>query len=245
MDKIGILETTESLVYKRHEVIRIHEGVFAGADAFQYPNNQSDLRGIECLSIPSEWRWIEKYEADFEPDYGPPKKPGVKKYEVVKGPRARDVLLGIVKRHETGALVLHDATYPYAIPINHAYANGNLYLHCGKIGKKLGLIRQNPYASYLIYAPSSPLPQNARVCHSPYESVTLYGKIRISADPEEKETAIRELTDQYGTPHQHGFADMIEILVFEIDHATARNGRFKPSAKREIFYVDFKKAPDA
>ena len=37
----------------------------------------------------------------------------------------------------------------------------------------------------------------------------------------------------------HGFADMIEILVFEIDRATARTGRFKPGNERELFYYEF------
>lgn len=240
MDKIGIIETINSLVYKRHEVIRIKEGVFAGPDAFQYPENKCDLRGIECLSIPDEWKWVEKFEEDYNPYYGTPKTPGVKKYEAVKGSRAKKVIEDILSRYEVGALVLNDKKYPYSIPINHAYKDGKLYMHCGKIGKKVGLIRKNPYATYLIYGPTETMPQNARSCHSPFESITLYGKIRISNNAEEKEAAIREITNHYGTPHQHGFADMIEILVFEIDHITARNGRFKPGIKREIFYMDFK-----
>lgn len=240
MDKIGMIETTDSLVYRKYEVIRIEEGVFAGVDAFQYPDNQFDLRGIECLSFPDEWRWIQKFEDGYEPDAGIPKTPGVKKYEAVKGERAQRVVEDILAKYEIGALVLNDVKFPYSIPINHAYKNGKLYMHCGKIGKKLGLIRKNPYATYLIYGPTETMPKGVRSCHLPFESLTMYGRVRISQDAEEKETAIRELTSQYGTPHQHGFADMIEILVFEIDHATARNGRFKPSTKREIFHVDFK-----
>lgn len=240
VDKIGILETIASIVYKRYEVIRLEEGIFAGKDAFSYPHNEHDLREISCLSIPSEWQWAEKFEKDFEPDRGIPKTPGVKKYEAVKGERARELIIDILSRHEVGALVLNDAKYPYSIPMNYAYRDGKIYMHCGKKGKKVGLIRKNSYASFLIYAPTRPMPKGAHTCHSEFESITLYGKIRISADADEKQEAVREITDHYGTPHQPEFADMIEILVFEIDRATARNGRFKPNTKREVFFTDFK-----
>lgn len=238
MKKIGKIETVTSIIPKAYEVIEIEGKMFAGTDAFQFPNNKHDLRCLECLLIPQEWRWTERLIVK-DADYGEPASAGKGKYQVVKGPRAKAVLEDMLTRYETGCLALFDKQYPYAIPINHAYRDGKLYMHCGKHGKKLSLIHQNPNACYMLYGISEDMPKNVRSCHLPYESIIFYGNVRICIDPEEKEQAIRELTDQYGTPYQHGFADMIEILVFEIDHATARNGRFKPASKREIFYVKF------
>lgn len=235
MEKIGKIRTIRSIVPKEYEVIDLEGRMFAGKDAFRFPENQHDLRCLECLLIPQEWEWTERLVVR-DADYGDLAKPQESKYLPVHGEAARQKVEEIVGRHETGCLTLFDEKYPYAIPVNHAYRDGKLYLHCGKKGKKLSLIRKNPRACYMLYGVSEDVPKGVRSCHLPYESIVFYGTVRISQDPEEKEQAIRELTDHYGTPYEHGFADMIDILVFEIHHATARTGRFKPRAERKIYY---------
>ena len=238
MQKIGKIRTVASIIPKAYEVIEIEGSMFAGVDAFSFPHNQGDLRCMECLLIPDEWEWTERYiiqDADYgtRGDY-----PG--KYRPVHGPEALAKLEDILTRHETGMLSLFDRQYPYSFPINHAYRDGKLYFHSGKSGKKLNLIRKNPNACYCIYGNAEPVPAGVRSCHLEYESILFYGKVRISDDPAAKEEAILELTNHYGTPYQHGFANMIDILVFEIDYATARTGRFKPRGDRPIYYVDFR-----
>ena len=245
MIKIGKIETIASIVPKAYEVIELEGRMFAGIDAFSFPANKHDLRCLECMLIPQEWRWTERLVVK-DADYGERADKAGSKYHLVKGQAARDTIEAIVAKHETGCLTLNGGEYPYSIPINHAYKNGRLYMHCGKKGKKLGLIRQNPKACYMLYGPSESIPDGVRSCHLPYESIVFNGIVRICEDGDEKELAIRELTDQYGTPYQHGFADMIEVLVFEIDCATARTGRFKPAAKRDIFFYRFsQKTPGA
>ena len=237
MIKIGKIRTVASIIPKAYEVIEIEGGLFAGKDAFLFPNNREDLRCLECLAIPGEWEWTERYvERDVPAD-----KPGVPKgkYRAVHGLPAREKIEEILTRHETGVLCLFGEKTPYAIPVNHAYRDGKLYMHSGKIGKKLNLIRRNPNASYCLYGNAAEVPNNVRSCHLEYESIIFTGTVRISADPQEKEEAVFELTNHYGTPYQHGFADMIEILVFEIGRATARTGRFKPRNERELFYYEF------
>ena len=240
MEKIGKIRTKASVILKAYEVIEIDGKLYAGIDAFSYPQNKADLRDLACLSFPDEWEWTEKYtaveeEPAFEKDYAG-------KYFVIRGQEAEKKIEDIVTRHETGVLSLFDEKYPYTIPLNHAYENGRLYLHSGKNGKKLGLIRKNPNACYCLYGNATDdVPKNVRSCHLEYESILFFGKIRICCDAKEKEDAILALTNHYGTPYQHGFADMIDILVFEIDHATARTGRFKPSQKRDLYFCDFTK----
>lgn len=202
-----------------------------------FPNNREDLRCLECLAIPGEWEWTERY---VERD-APAGKPAVPrgKYRAVHGLPAREKIEDILTRHETGVLCLFDEKTPYAIPVNHAYRDGRLYMYSGKIGKKLNLVRRNPNACYCLYGKAAEVPKNVRSCHLEYESIVFTGTVRISADPQEKEEAVLELTNHYETPYPHGFADMIEILVFEIDRATARTGRFKPGNERELFYYEF------
>lgn len=240
MKKIGKIRTKASIIPKEYEVVEIEGRLFAGKDAFRFPENQHDLRCLECLLIPQEWEWTQRL-IEKDADYGTPRDPNGPKYSLVKGERALETMKDVLSRHETGCLTLFDGHYPYAIPVNHAYKDGKLYMHCGKKGKKLELIRKNPNACYMLYGTSEPVPQGVRSCHLPYESIIFYGTVRISADAAEKERAVKEITDQYGTPYEHGFSDMIEILVFEIHHATVRTGRFKPAAVREIFYIDFSK----
>ncbi len=238
MIKIGKIHTVASIIPKAYEVIEIEGKMFAGKDAFLFPDNREDLRCLECLLIPDEWKWTERYIVK-DADYGSPAD-YKGKYRAIHGMQAREKIEEILTRHETGVLSLFDEKYPYTIPLNHAYKDGKLYMHCGKVGKKLGLIRKNYNACYCLYGNAEDVPKGVRSCHLEYESILFYGQIRISDDPEEKEEAVLELTNHYGTPYQHGFADMIEILVFEIDHATARTGRFKPHSERELFYYDFK-----
>lgn len=235
MEKIGRIRTVASIVPKAYEVIELEGRMFAGVDAFRFPDNAHDLRCMECLLIPEEWEWTERIVVK-DPDYQKLPEPSPTKYHAIHGEAAREKVEEICSRHETGCLALFDQEWPYAIPVNHAYEDGKLYMHCGKKGKKLGLIRKNPRACYMLYGTSEDVPRNVRSCHLPYESVVFYGTVRVCSDPEEKERAIKAITDHYGTPYQHGFADMIEVLVLDIHHATARTGRFKPAAQRDLYY---------
>ena len=237
MEKIGRVRTRLSTIPKEYEVVQINGNLYAGKDAFLYPDNQEDLRGIQCLSFPDEWEWIEKYtetetEQEWEKDHNG-------KNYVIRGQEAQKKIEEILGRHETGVLSLFDSIYPYAIPLNHAYENGKIYLHSAKIGKKLGLLRKNPNACYCLYGHAGNVPQNVRSCHLEYESVLFYGQIRITQDRDEQEAAFLALTNHYGTPYRHGFGSIADVLVFDIDHATARTGRFKASQKRELFFCDF------
>lgn len=235
MEKIGRIRTLASIVPKEYEVISLEGRMFAGIDAFRFPGNVHDLRCMECLLIPEEWEWTERMVVK-DPDYQKLPEKSPTKYHAIHGEAARLKVEEICSRHETGCLTLFDGEWPYAIPINHAYKDGKLYMHCSKKGKKLGLVRQNPKATYMLYGTSEEVPKGVRSCHLPYESIVFYGSVRICQDPEEKEEAIRELTDHYGTPYQHGFADMIEVLVLDVHHATARTGRFKPASQRDLYY---------
>lgn len=239
MLKVGKIHTIHSIVYKEYEVIEVEGRLFAGKDAFLFPDNREDLRCMECLSIPAEWEWMERYVIR-DAQRGEPKTVTTGKYHPIHGAEARAKIEEILTRNETGCLCLMDGARPYAIPINHAYCDGKLYMHSGKRGKKLDLIRRNSGACYMLYAPTEKAPEHVRSCHMPYESILFYGNVRISTDPQEKELGVKLLTDHYGTPYQHGFADMIEILVFEIDHATARTGRFKPNWNRDLYSYRFR-----
>ncbi|NLL90980.1 MAG: pyridoxamine 5'-phosphate oxidase family protein [Ruminococcaceae bacterium] len=238
LEKIGIIETKESIVYLRYEVVRINERLYAGADAFSWPSNSQDLRALECLEIPGEWQWVERY-IEAEPDYGEDKKNLKGKYNVVRGAEAKNKMLQILSRHEVGVLSLIDNDRPYAIPINHVYKDGKLYLHSGKKGKKIQLVKRNVGACYTIFGLANSEIKNVRSCHLDYESILFKGNVYVEKGDVEKERALKAITKQYGTPYQHGFSDMIEIIVFEVETMTARDQRFKPDKNRNLYFYNF------
>ena len=49
-----------------------------------------------------------------------------------------------------GILVMCRDDEPYAVPINHSYADGKLYFQCGLTGRKLDMIRANPKVCYVV-----------------------------------------------------------------------------------------------
>lgn len=234
MIKIGKIETINSLIYRLFEVIETNGKMYAGDDAYSWPDVKSDLKAFEWFSLPGEWRWVERLAIRDLPLAVPRPKEG--KYVNVEGIEAEERLMDILSRHETGLLCLQDEGQPYAIPINHAFRNGKLFMHCGKKGRKVQIIQKNSAACYNICGPSEDEPKQLRSCHLPYESIIFYGKVRISEDKEEIEEAIREITEQYGTPYQHGFADMIYIIVFDVDYATIREGRFTSRQERILYH---------
>ena len=61
MEKIGRIRALASIVPKEYEVIELEGRLFAGIDAFCFPENQHDLRCLECLLIPEEWEWTERF----------------------------------------------------------------------------------------------------------------------------------------------------------------------------------------
>lgn len=48
------------------------------------------------------------------------------------------------------SLAMNDGEQPYVLPLNYGYADGCLYLHCARQGKKLDCLRANPKVGFTI-----------------------------------------------------------------------------------------------
>ena len=238
MIKIGTIITTDAETEKSYEVIRVEDQYYAGIDAFCYPAHKEALRNMSCIMLPEEWAWTELYVD--EPDFYSLPDNLLNKYSIIRGSEAKSRIEELLVKSETGVLALSDSVYPYAIPINHAWDGHTLYMHCGKKGKKLNLIRKNANASYMIYEQAEPNVDKLISCHLNYESALLNGRIRICDSADEKEQAVFCFTERYGTPYKHGMADAIEVLVFEIDYVTMRTGRFIPQKEKPMYFYNYK-----
>lgn len=140
---------------------------------------------------------------------------------------SQEQAMEILEKSGSGVLAVNgDDGYPYTVPINHAMVDGKIIFHCAKTGHKIDAIKSSDKASYCVV-------ENETVdfikCTSYYKSVVAFGRIKILEDGEEKkrlfEALARRFSDEY-TPQiikkVEGGVTRIEILVFEIEHITAK-----------------------
>ncbi len=98
----------------------------------------------------------------------------------------------VLNNAEYGVLALH-GDKPYAVPVNFVYIKGAIYFHGSYKGKKMDLIRNNPYGSFNVVTNHSVLPsyimsEEELACPATafFKSVTIDGKIKLIDNNEEK-----------------------------------------------------------
>ena len=80
-----------------------------------------------------------------------------------------------------------DDGYPYAIPMNHVYLDGNIYYHCSKKGHKLDNIKENSKVCVSAVSEYEFVPDKFTVG---YKSVVVFGKASVVEDEDEKTMVI-------------------------------------------------------
>jgi len=125
-----------------------------------------------------------------------------------------------------GVLVMCRDGEPYAVPINHAYADGRLYFHCAPEGKKLDMIRANPRVCYVVNRDFGERdgPLDPRQCHGHWESVIASGTARAMEDREELRAAFTIFLASFDSEFQvsEKALDTTSGIILEIESMTAR-----------------------
>jgi nitroimidazol reductase NimA-like FMN-containing flavoprotein (pyridoxamine 5'-phosphate oxidase superfamily) len=106
----------------------------------------------------------------------------------------------VLRDTREGTLVMCHENTPYAVPINHAFVDGNFYFHCGLRGRKIDMIKRNPNVVYVVdtfHGPPQETPPDKR-CHGPWQSLIAYGTARVIEDIDEKAIAFRAFMGNYG-----------------------------------------------
>jgi nitroimidazol reductase NimA-like FMN-containing flavoprotein (pyridoxamine 5'-phosphate oxidase superfamily) len=87
-----------------------------------------------------------------------------------------------------GCLGLSVEGKPYVVPINYAYVDGAILLHCALEGQKLDCIRANPNVCFTVARQEGRVRdhQDDGPCHIDNDSVICYGTARIVEDPDER-----------------------------------------------------------
>jgi len=136
--------------------------------------------------------------------------------------------------HATIALTDGDAPYLVTLSFGYDAERGRLCFHAATGGRKLELIAANPRACATVVRE---LGYNSGECEHPYESVVLFGTMRIVEELGDAQAAMRTLIGQLESP-----ADAVAIwernnlgapegmarcrmLVFDIEDLTAKSGQ--------------------
>ena len=99
---------------------------------------------------------------------------------------SEDECIRILKEQPRGILSMHgDDGYPYGIPMDHWYseADGCLYFHCAKEGKKIDSVKRDDKVSYCVYDQGF---RREGEWALNINSVVVFGRMRIVEDEDKK-----------------------------------------------------------
>lgn len=151
----------------------------------------------------------------------------------VKCELSRDVSEKILREGLYGVLAVDgDENYPYAVPINYAYADGKIYFHSAKTGHKIDAMKKNPKASFCVVGQHDVVSEEFT---SYYTSAVVFGKIKVVEDNEdpEKVRGLMLLAEKY-SPNEsdehrdkeiYGKLNALVVPVLEIEHLTGKAAR--------------------
>lgn len=120
-----------------------------------------------------------------------------------------------------GRLGLCGGDGPYIVPMSYVYAGGSILLHSGLKGRKLEMARENPRVCFQVDS----------VERGRWRSVTAFGDVRLSADPEAKERLFdiftkRQMAGHGGKSFRREDVEKMPMVIWEIEieNITGREG---------------------
>ena len=141
-------------------------------------------------------------------------------------------IVEVIKKCDVCRIALHDAGYPYMIPLNFGMKTEGeqitLYFHGAGEGKKLELIRQDNRASFeMDCCHELIVDKEGCRCTMGYESVVGRGRMEI-VEGEEKQEALRALMRQYHEgefPFRQEVAERTTVMKLTVEEVTGKRHR--------------------
>lgn len=133
----------------------------------------------------------------------------------------------MLTRKNTGILAVQgEEGYPYTIPMNYVYYEGNIYFHGALEGHKVDAIRKNNKVSFCVVDEDTPVPEKFTTI---YSSVVVFGQIVLIED-EERKTRIMQALDHKYSPgfEEKGNLEIakamkrLAVLELQIVHMTGK-----------------------
>lgn len=112
----------------------------------------------------------------------------------------REELEQLLQEVDWGVLSLQTGDdWPYAVPMNHAYSEGVLVLHCAPTGRRIDLLGKDARVQYTAVRDYARIPSyalggnNASAATQFFRSVMVWGRARIVEDLAEKARLLKAL----------------------------------------------------
>lgn len=121
--------------------------------------------------------------------------------------------------------LLGDDDYPYSIPMSHVYIDGKIYFHGAKTGHKRDAVEKYPKASYCVIDKGV---KNEGEWWYTFNSVIVFGKIRILTDDVEKREKLRYLGNKFFPSEEDvkkeikRLAHKTEVFELTIEHMSGK-----------------------
>ncbi|MBL7905189.1 MAG: pyridoxamine 5'-phosphate oxidase family protein [Bacteroidales bacterium] len=99
---------------------------------------------------------------------------------------------------------------PYTLPFNFGFENNTVYLHSAPVGKKISVLRNNPYVCIAFSTAHQLYKQSPEVACSygmRYKSVLVFGKVEFIEDPAEKIGILNIIMRQYTQRGDFSYSD--------------------------------------
>jgi len=133
----------------------------------------------------------------------------------------------IIRDSYEGTLVMCQDNLPYAVPINHAFVDGQFIFHGAIRGRKIDVMRSNPQVVYVIskYYGTQEARQSPKGCHGPWESIIAHGTARMVEDLDAKAAAFTAFMKYYGKEFKmtdQGREQTLAIIM-DVTSMTARS----------------------
>jgi nitroimidazol reductase NimA-like FMN-containing flavoprotein (pyridoxamine 5'-phosphate oxidase superfamily) len=146
----------------------------------------------------------------------------------------------ILDNAQFGTLALCVDSKPYSLPINFVELDGEIFFHGAKKGKKIDMMKTNPYVSFSVVEDYSLLPSyfsndqgNACPATHLFKSVIIDGKIEFVEEYEEKLNALQELMEKLQS--EGGFTHMSDKNIYEKAINATQLFKLVPTEKRAKF----------
>jgi len=146
----------------------------------------------------------------------------------------------ILDNAEFGTLALCVENKPYSLPINFVELNGEIFFHGAKKGKKIDIMKTNPFACFSVVEDYSLLPSyfsndkgNACPATHLFKSVIIDGDIKFVEKYEEKVEALQGLMEKLQS--EGGFNHMSDKKMYEKAINATELFKLVPNKKRAKF----------
>lgn len=114
----------------------------------------------------------------------------------------RAELDAVLQKATVVQLAMVDEGSPYVVPMNFGFADGLLYLHCAKQGRKVDVLRRNPRVCFNLFTDEAIVPPATTAgCNftSRYRSITGQGRVEFVEGDDAKRKALDIILAHYAS----------------------------------------------